>query len=639
LDANSARAYRFAGFSVDLAQRRLVSARGGSIPLSGRAYDVLVFLIEHRERVVSKDELLKAVWPRTIVEENNLNQAVSTLRRALGDSRETPQYILTVAGRGYRFIAIVDEQRRESSAPAALSVPVDVPAIVATAPPTTPAQPVAPIETAVHRVDRRWALVALGAAALAAAGVAFERTRRHAAGLPRSIAVLPFKPLVASASDQAVELGIAESLISALSELPGVAVSPLSSVRRYSAVEQDPLAAGRELGVDAVVDGYVQIRPGVVRMTARLLDVGTGVAIWSGRFDEKSEDFFSIQDSIASELVSVLAINLTGAARERLLKRDTQDIEAWKLYVNGRYHIERRNEADLRRAVGFFEAAERADPQFALAAAGLADAWAILGVFGIEPPAIAFPRAQAAAERALAIDPRQPEALGSLGHVLLQYRRDWRRGKALYDRALEIKPGFVQGMIWQGLLCTMQTRPRDGLRWLQEAQTIEPMSLAISTLIGFVQYFARDYDASHEQLARIVASAPEADLARSFLARTLLRRDPAAALELVGNRDLKVPGGFGNVGRALALLGDRERTAAEIARLEELGRHGFGVAFDLAAIHLDLGDRKSALAWLERAVDDDSQMMLYLDVEPLFDPLRDEPRFRAVSRRFGISTP
>ncbi len=645
--ANPTRAYRFSGYQLDLAQQRLSGADGQSIALPGRAYDVLVFLIEHRERVVSKDELLKAVWPRTIVEENNLNQAVSTLRRALGDSRETPRCILTVAGRGYRFIADATEVRSlpvtEPPAPTTstsvtpgLSMPespVSEPATVAAA----TLQPEAPAPALT--LGRRWVLAAAGALALAGGGGLLLSRRRPPAepSLPRSIAVLPFKPLAPGGTNAAVELGVAETLINRLSELPGVVVSPLSSVRRFGGVEQDPLEAGRTLHVDAVLDGYLQIQQDNVRLTARLLNVSDGTALWAGRFDEPLADFFRLQDSLASQLVGALAIQLTGPAKERLLRRDTDDVEAWQFYVNGRYHLERRNEENVRRAIGFYEAAERRDPHFALAPAGLADAWAVLGVFNIEPPDAAFSRARAAAERAIVLDSGLAEAHTALGHISVQYDRDWDAGQRLYARALALKPNYAMAMMWSGMLWTMKGRPDEGLRLLHAAQSLEPMSLPYSAVIGLVQYFAHDFDAAYAQLSRIVETSPEADLARSFLAWVLLARGEAAAtLRLIAGRTLKVPGSLGHAGRAYALLGNVVAARTEMDRLDALGGQGFGVSYDLALIHLALGEREPALHAIERAVVDRSQLMGYLNVDPALAPIAAEPRMRALSRRIGL---
>ena len=457
------RAYRFDQFCVDLVQNRVTGPDGVPLAMSSRAYDVLVYLIENRTRVVSKDDLLKAVWPRVVVEENNLTQAISALRRALGDMRDASRFIITVPGRGYRFVGDVRVDTEEPAAPpAADSVPAivaqepvepavvpaheaaieNVPAVPETTVDVVPEAPAAtPLpEQPAH--SRRWLLAGLGGLAVAAAvgGVLWSRRSVQTTRLPRSIAVLPFRPLVEQAPDQAMELGIAETLINRLSSLPDVTVTPLSSVRRYADSEQDPLAAGRDLDVAAVIEGHVQFQPDRVRLTARLLDVGTGAALWTGSFDEKPDDYFALQDSLARQLVDALSVDLSEEAQQRLTQHYTDNVEAWQLYLNGRYQFERRNEEGIRKAIEYYEAAERVDPRFALPAVGLADAWAAFGVFGVIPPGEAFPRARLAAERAISLDGQLAAAQASLGHVLVQQSRDWAGGERQYRHALKLNP-------------------------------------------------------------------------------------------------------------------------------------------------------------------------------------------------------
>ena len=245
------RGYRFADFTFDLSRRRLSGGGPDALPLSGRAFEVLAYLLTNRDRMVTKRELMDAVWPRMVVEENNLTQAISTVRRALGDSRESPQFIATIAGRGYQFVGdarpVVDwgpEPGVASPIPSALPPSPDPPPVPEAEPVVDPPVSVAGSQT----VSRRALLAGVGAAALAvAAGTAWLMRRKPTPGLPASIAVLPFKPLVSTSRNQAIEIGVAELLINRLSTLPGVVVKPLSSVRRFSSSEQDPLQAGRDL--------------------------------------------------------------------------------------------------------------------------------------------------------------------------------------------------------------------------------------------------------------------------------------------------------------------------------------------------------------------------------------------------------
>ena len=569
------RAYRFDRFRLDLAKQRLCGEGGVTLPVSGRAYDVLLHLIENRDRVVTKDEMLKAVWPRTFVEENNLNQAVSTLRRALGDSREAPRLILTVAGRGYRFIG--------------------------------DAQP----ESAV------------GAA----------RTGESAAP-PKSVAVLPFQPLGGSSGDQALELGMADTLINRLSALPGVAVAPLSSVRRFASSDMSPLKAGEELNVSTVVEGHIQVRDGRVHLNVRLLQVADGTAAWTGTFDERIDDFFTVQNALAGQLARALAVHLTDDARRQLSRRHTNDVEAWQLYVNGQYHWSQRNPEGLRRAIEYYEAAEARDPQFALPVAGLSVAWSVLGVFNVLPPGEVFPKARTAAERAIELDPQLAEAHAALGHVLVQFDRDWQGGERLYRHALSLKPTYAQATMWLANNCLFQGRHGEALREGQHAQSLEPTSFAYASNVGMIRYYLRDYDTAIAQLASVVEAAPGAELPRRHLARVhIARRDGEEALKLIEHLPDVGPGWFGDRGRAYATLGRLDDTRAELAKLEALGRKGFGVGYEMAQVHAALGDEPAALAALERGLRDSSQLIGFLNSEPAFDAMRDEPRFRAVSQR------
>jgi tetratricopeptide (TPR) repeat protein len=416
-----------------------------------------------------------------------------------------------------------------------------------------------------------------------------------------------------------------------------VVVKPLSSVLRFSAASQDPLQAGAELDVEAVVDGYVLIRGDEVRLTARLLDVRSGRSLWAGDFTEKLRNFFVLQDALVAQLVAALAVELPADARQRLLAHGTVDSEAWRLYANGRYQLDRRDPESILRARTFFEAAIQQDPRFALAITGLSEANALSGTFGIVPPREAFEEARRAAERALEIDPRLPSALIALGHVETQLDRDWSGGRRLYQQALELAPNSAWSHAWLALNLTQSGSIAAGLDHIARAQSLEPSALPFMALGGFVRFFARQFDAARKQLAGILESAPAAVLARQFLARVLLAQGEAiATIDLLDGRNGNAPGSYSNLGRAYAMADRIDEARAELARVELEGEKGFGVGYDLALLHVALGERDQALAALERAVDDASQMLGYLNVDPALDALRSEPRFQAVARRIGL---
>lgn len=587
------------------------------LPLAGRAFDVLEYLVRHRERVVGKEELLSAVWPRVVVDENNLTQAVSAIRRVLGDSRETPEFVATIAGRGYRFVAAIG---------------TDVESVVAAT---------AAVDSPVSTRDRRRVIAGLGVlgAAVIGAGAWWTLGRRRATpgSPPKSIAVLLFQPIASGESDPMLLLGITETLINRLSVIPHLAVTPLSSVRRYAAADRDPLAIGRELGVDGVLDGALQVSGERVRVTARLLEVSTGAALSSNIFDEQGTNLLDVQDSLARRVVEALEIDLRGASREAFQKRPTDDPVAWREYIYGRYHWERRNEEGFHRALEFFSSAERRDPRFALAAAGVADTWALLGIFGLEPTAHAGVEARAAGERAIAIDPQLAEGAAALGHVLMIYEREWAGAANLHRRALQLNPTFAQAHVWLAMLATFARQHDEASRRMELARALEPKSLPLSALTGFLLHFAGRLAEAREELESVVQTAPTVPLFRHFLARVLnAMGDGAAALRAIEGVTEPCPGSYSNAGRAFALLGRTRDARAEVARLVALGEQGFGVGFDLALIQVALGERDAALAALERAIDPPSLVLGYLNSEPGLASLHDETRFQAFSRRIGL---
>jgi DNA-binding winged helix-turn-helix (wHTH) protein/TolB-like protein len=639
-----ARSYRFADFTLDLARRRLSGNGQDTLPLTGRAFDVLAYLLLNRERMVSKRELMDAVWPQAVVEDNNLTQAISVLRRVLGDSRETPQFIATIAGRGYQFVGQarpVGEAAPEAdvaavplAAPPLEIAPMPPPA----APPVQVAAPPAPV-TPPAKLSRRGLLAGAGAAAVATvAGAAWLLRPRPAPRLPASIAVLPFKPLLGNAGNAAIEIGVAELLINRLSNLPDVVVKPLSSVRRFSAAEQDPLQAGRELGVAAVVDGYVQIEQGNVRLTARLLDVASGQSLWAGNYTETLGDFFAVQDSLVTQLVNALAVDLSPEARQRLTAHSTVDPEAWQLYANGRYHLDRRDPEGIVRARNYFDAAITRDPRFALAVTGLSEAWALAGTFALQPPVAAFEQARQAANRALKIDPALPQALVAMGHVMTQLDHDWEGGRRLYRQALSLAPNTAWAHSFLALNVVQSGRVETAIEAIGRAQSLEPAAIGIMAVNGFIRYHARQFEVSRRQLEAVLQSAPTAVLPRQFLARTLLALgDARGVIRLLEGRNDTAPGSFSSLARAYAMVGNSRGLQAEIERVEREGTRGFGVGFDLALVHLAASAKDRALESLERALGDHSQMIGYINVEPALDPLRNEPRVREIARQIGLA--
>lgn len=556
----------FDGWTLHAASGEL-EKDGRRVRLQEQPAQILKALLASPGQVVTREHLIDRLWPKGVIDfDTGLNTAVRKLRAALGDLADTPRYIETLPRKGYRFIATLD------------------------------------------------------AAAPAARGVA---------PVANSLAVLPFKPLLQEGGNPALELGMADTLITQLSNLPGVKISPLSSVRSFNAVSQDPLAAGRALKVAAVLDGSIQTNHQRIRVRARLLNVSDGSALWAGQFDESMDDIFGVQDAIASQVVRALAVTLSAPAQQRMHRQSTANAEAYQAYVSGLYKWQRRSP----QAVLDFEAALRADPGYALAWCGLSSSLTAQAVFGQAPPDEVFPRAKEAAIRAISLDGELSLAHAALGHVLVQHERRYTEAEQLYLTAIRLREDYAPQWQRLGILHAYLGRIDEALEDMQRAQSIEPTTLSISVNMGVVLYYSRAYDAALAHLKRVLQLDAHYDHARALMGKVLLAKgDIDGALAHLMARSQTTPGGDGDLGRAYARAGRVAEARAEIERLNERGRQGFGVAYDLATIHIALGEMQAACAALERALTDGSQTVGFLRLDPAIDPLRGDSCYARVER-------
>jgi DNA-binding winged helix-turn-helix (wHTH) protein/TolB-like protein/Tfp pilus assembly protein PilF len=620
----------FGDFVVDVRQRRLLRREGAvPIPLTAKVFDTLLYLLQHADEVLDKDTLLGAIWPGVVVEENSLTQNISTLRQALGEARGEHRYIVTVPRRGYRFVAEVTPR---DTLPAQLSAGATGTSIAPTAVDST-----APHVSARPR-PRHIAMAIAAIAALAVVAFMFVTMRSSETSTPaRILAVLPFKPVVPAERDESLELGMTESLIRKLSEIDGLVIRPLSSVRRFSAPDQDPLTAGRALGVQAVLDGSLQHQESRLRVSARLLDVSDGRQLWAGSFDEKLTTIFDVQDAIAHRVSEALRAPLSGGAAREPGRRDTEDSEAWLNYANGRLSWSRFTEPSLTEAIEYFERAIARDRRYALAYVGLADCYVILGVFGMRAPHEVFPRARAAVEKALEIQPDLAAAHTTLGHIMIQYDLDWSGGLIEYARALELDPNYAPAYHYRGIVLAMHGETERSLSELQRAQQLEPLWVAPRAAFGNTLVYARRYDEAIASLTQTLKLDDRADNARTFLGRAYLHSGQyERALQEFQKRRALAPGSYGDVAQTLALLGRRQEALTELDRLLKLSRDRHVQSLDFATIYASLGETEKAFEWLERAYEDRSTNLSFLAQDPTFDAMRADPRYLALVERIGV---
>jgi len=606
--------YEFGDFALDVGEQCLLRRdTGQTIVLTTKVFETLLYFVEHAGETLDKDVLLRSIWPGVVVEENSLTQNVSTLRQALGEARGENRYIATVARRGYRFVAKVT--RRDGAME-----------------PSVAASPAA---------ARRPRLLLVAAAAVSIVVIAAiiffasaTRPRETAPLAARTLAILPFKPLLPAERNESLELGMAESLISHLSQPGRQAISPLSSVRRYGALDQDPIAAGRELGVDTVLDGSLQRSGNRLRVAARLLRVADGQQLWAQSFDQDFTTIFDVQDTIAARVAQAISVGQgVGSTRGTPY---TQDSEAYALYASGQFAWARQTEPSLLQAIGFFEQAIARDPNYALAYASLADTYALLGVFGMRAPREVFPKARSAVEKALSIDPDLAAAHSALGHIKMMYEHDWDGAAREYARALQIDPSLAVAYHRRGLLYAIQGDIEHALQANARAQQLEPLWLAPKGAAGNFLYLAGRYDESIQLCEKILALDEGADNARSFLIRNLLvKGDYERALAEYDRRPLQMPGSNAHRAQALALSGQRAAALAELDRVLKFSKERYVPAYDIALIYAALADTENTFLWLDRAVEDRSTLMVFLARDPMFDAFHSDPRWNALVQRVG----
>jgi serine/threonine-protein kinase len=455
---------------------------------------------------------------------------------------------------------------------------------------------------------------------------------------PVTLAVLPFKPIVAGDRDEALEMGMADTLIFRLSGIADVTISALSSVRGYTNLDQDALAAGRELGVQTVLDGSVQKRGTQLRVTTRLLNVGNGRQIWAAQFNEQYTDIFEVQDSIANRVTSALALTLSAEEQHRLTQRSTNDPVAYDLFLTGRLYWGLRSEPGrLSSAIEAYELAIERDPDFALAYSGLADALAVQAVFGIRPSGEVYPRALAMAQRALDLDPQLAEAHATRGHIRTNYEYDWAGALADFDDAIRLDPRYAMAHVWRAFRDLYVGGGPEAIESLDRATQLEPESLAITILHARGLYWLRRYDAAAAELERVLEVEPRNPLTLALLAAVytqLHRYDDA--LRVASSVQAEAPGGPALSAIALAISGRTAEAREELAKLEARVPDEYVSAYDLASIHATLHDLDGAFDWLDAAFEERATLLATLRIDPVMDGLREDPRYSDLEKRMGL---
>jgi DNA-binding winged helix-turn-helix (wHTH) protein/tetratricopeptide (TPR) repeat protein len=582
--------YRFGPFRLDPV-RRLLTKGNEPVPLPSKAFDLLHVLLQRGGAAIHRTELLRTVWPDARVEEGNLSQTIFVLRKALGERPDEHRYVVTIPGFGYRFVEPVTWDRAASDDASRLS-------------------------TTARATGTRGTLPAL--------------------------AVLPFASLGAAAGEEYLELGITDALITKLGSVRGVTVRPTTAVLKYHKHRTDPLVAASELAVDVILNGTIQRSGDRIRVGVHVISGHDGSMRWAGHFDEKLTDLFAVEDSIADQVTRALTLTLTEEERQRLSRRNTENTHAYHAFLKGRFFWNKRTEDGLRKGITQFDEAIAHDSEYALAYVGLADSYNLLCAYGALPPQEGFPRARQAAERALELDEHLAEAHTSLAYATLHFYRDWALAEREFLRALSLNANYATAHQWYGGYLAARGRFDESLAEIEQAHRIDPVSLMINADIGWLSFFARQHDRAIEQLRKTLEMDPNFALAYWLLG---LNKEQKGQLE-EATADFRkavslsedIPFALASLGHVLGRSGKRDEAAAALEELLRLSARRYVSPHSIATVYIGLGQSAEALEWLNRAADERSNWIIFLNVDPVFDPIRDDPRFRNITDRLETET-
>ncbi len=455
-----------------------------------------------------------------------------------------------------------------------------------------------------------------------------------------SLAVLPFENASGDLEHEYLSDGITGSLINILATLPKLRVMAQSAVFRYKSRAIDPQAIGRELNVRAVLVGKVMQSGGSLRIGTELVDVATGTLLWGAQYDRKPGDIFAVQDEISNEISGKLRLKLTRAEKKQLTKRHTENAEAYQLYLKGRHHWNRWTEEGFYNAIEYFRQAVEKDPSYALAYAGLADCYVLLGWNSYLPPKEAFPKGQEAAKTALQLDLDLAEAHTPLAALLWLHDWQWEEAQAEFNRSLELNPNYATANHWYAEYLMTMGRHGEALTRMKKGLDLDPLSLIINVAVGWALYFARRYDAAIEQLQRTVDLDPNYPVTYWILG-LLLRKTGSYELAITeGEKAVKLSGGSPLMHAALAhtlgTAGRKKEASQMLDDLTRLAKHKYVAPYSFAGIYIGLGENDRAIEYLEKCYEEHSHWLIYLHIDPSMDVLRDNQGFQGLLRRVGL---
>jgi len=630
------RLYEFGPYRLDK-QKRQLWRDGQAVSLTAKAMEILLSLVERGGGVVSKDELMAILWPDSYVEEGNLTQNVFLLRKALGESARSHNYIVTVPGTGYRFAADVRELTNGNSTEdhATAIEPVAAPGV--TTPPERPVQ-----------AERRYwpwvAAVVLLIAALAYVGQRSLRPRSQPSGQRVVLAVLPFVNLTGDISQDYFSDGLTEEMIAQLGRLDPqrLGVIARTSIMRYKNGQGRLEQVERDLGADYVLEGSVRRDSQKIRITAQLIQLNDQTHVWAQQYDRELTSLLVLQSQIAQEIADEIQHTLGENGRGNAARRSAaspKTYEAYDLYLRGRYFWNKRTPQGFEQAIRCFQQAIAKDPEYASAFAGLADSYVLMSGYSLAPASEFMSKARSAALRALELDEGLSEAHTSLALIAQNFDWDWRTAEKEYRRAIQLDPNYATAHHWYAEHLALQGRFEEAFPEIARARQLDPLSLIIATDQAAFLYFSRQYDPAIKQFRSVLEMEPNFPRAHMLCyayVETGRFRDALTDIENWSHIE-ETPWVWSLRAYAYGRSGQPAKAHQALTRLEHLYRHQPLDPSPMVVAELGLGNREKALAWLRDAYLKHSSALTALRVDPTYDPLRSDPRFQELMRGVGLA--
>jgi TolB-like protein/DNA-binding winged helix-turn-helix (wHTH) protein/tetratricopeptide (TPR) repeat protein len=629
----TAQEFKFGDFTLDQARYRL--QRGDrQLRLEKLPMELLIFLVERRGDLLSRDEIAERLWGKDVFVEvdHSINVAVRKIRVVLRDDPEKPRFVETVVGRGYRFAAPVISSNGASIQVETLPSPADLPSERA------------PLGVDEKIVFPHWKVLLGGVAALAVLTIllVLNHDRKGMKQPPiTSLAVLPLKNLSGDAAQEYLADGMTESLIGRMSAIHDLRVISRTSIMRFKDTQLSVPEIARTLHVDAIVEGSVMREGSRIRVHVQLIRAAADEHFWSEAYDGELHDVFALESNVAQSIAKKVEVTITGKERQRLNAVHSVSPEVYESYLKGRFALGKSNSrSEVEKSIGDFQEAIKRDPQFAPAYVGLANAYfALSTIFVGDPPETVRPIIISAVRRALELDSESPEAhLQLAGMEQIQWQ--WAEAESEYRRALELNPndGAAHAGLADWLLC--QGRTEEALEWAQRGRALDPLAVS-SDEISWILFSARRYGEALRESRSLVAVHPNSAGALWGLGFVLIAKNqPEEAipvLEKAVSASDRSPGVIGVLIRAYAHAGRRADALRLLAELKKRKQAGYIPAAAFVNAYLGLGENDQAFVWIEQAYKEHSNILQFVKVHPYFDPIRSDPRFQDLLRRIGLN--